>query len=431
MEKKSKQAYEQAHQVIPGGVNSSVGTLKSVGTTPLFFDKGEGALLTDVDGNEYIDLCASWGAAMVGHAHPQVVAAVNERIARGVIQGVPSLEESRLARKIVEMIPAIEQVRFANSSSEAVVTAVRLARAYTGKKTIIKFEGANHDHTDQLLIDTVSDAVQAASYLAFSEKDASAHHIITVPYNDEAAIKELFATKANEIAAIIVEPVLASIGVISAKDGFLHFLRDITRQHDAILIFDEVVTGFRLARGGASEFFDVEPDLIVLGKIIGGGFPLAALGGDADIISLLAPEGPVQQAGAFAGNPVVAEAGYQTLLLLDNPAVYEELNRKTVAFFQSLKAIVELYPVKLNAVGSMFTLYFLPKNPTSLTDVRECDLPNFAWFYRRLLREGIYFSPSQYEANFVTTAHSERQLRLVLIAVQRALSYVYGYVDNM
>lgn len=431
MDKQSKQAYQEALNYIPGGVNSPVRSFKSIGRTPLFFDKAEGPILTDVDGNEYIDLCASWGVAMVGHSHPDVVGAVVDRVRRGTSFGAPTVEETRLAKKVVEMVPTIEKVRFVSSGTEAAMSAVRLARAYNGRQLIVKFEGCYHGHADHFLVDAGSGVAETGQRLTPGVPPSFADHTVALPFNDEAALKSFFDDRGYEVAAVIVEPVPANMGVVPAKTGFLKLLRDLTFQKGALLIFDEVITGFRLARGGAAEFFGIKPDLTVLGKILGGGFPAAAFGGRADIMDKLAPLGPVYQAGTLSGNPVAMEAGFQTLHLLDDVEVYDELHRKSASFLAKLKAIVELYPVKLNAVGPMFTLFFHKQNPTNFDEVKQCDFENFAWFYRSLLKEGVYFSPSQYEANFITVAHTEQQLRLVLIAVQRALSYVYGYVDNM
>jgi glutamate-1-semialdehyde 2,1-aminomutase len=431
MDKQSKAAYQEALQYIPGGVNSPVRSFKSIGRAPLFFENAQGAVLTDIDGNEYIDMCASWGVAMVGHSHPQVVGSVIERVRKGTSFGAPTTEETRLAQKVVGMVPAIEKVRFVNSGTEAVMSAIRLARAYNGRNIIVKFEGCYHGHVDHMLVDAGSGVAETGQQLVPGVPAAFAEYTVSLPFNDEAAYKTFMAERGYEVAAVIVEPVPANMGVVPANKGFLKMLRDTTFEKGALLIFDEVITGFRLARGGASEYFGIKPDLVTLGKILGGGFPAAAFGGRADIMDKLAPLGPVYQAGTLSGNPVAMEAGYQTLCLLDDAAVYDELARKSASFLGKLKAIVELYPVKLNAEGCMFTLFFHKANPTNFSDVKGCDFENFAWFYRSLLKEGVYFSPSQYEANFITMAHTEQQLRLVLIAVQRALSYVYGYVDNM
>jgi glutamate-1-semialdehyde 2,1-aminomutase len=431
MDKLSKAAYQEALQYIPGGVNSPVRSFKSIGRSPLFFENAQGAVLTDIDGNEYIDLCASWGVAMVGHSHPQVVGSVIERVRKGTSFGAPTTEETRLAKKVVEMVPAIEKVRFVNSGTEAVMSAIRLARAYNGRNIIVKFDGCYHGHVDHMLVDAGSGVAETGQQLVPGVPAAFAEYTVSLPFNDEAAYKAFMAERGYEVAAVIVEPVPANMGVVPANKGFLKLLRNTTFEKGALLIFDEVITGFRLARGGASEYFGIKPDLVTLGKILGGGFPAAAFGGRADIMDKLAPLGTVYQAGTLSGNPVAMEAGYQTLCLLDDPVVYEELARKSASFLGKLKAIVELYPVKLNAEGCMFTLFFHKANPTNFNDVKNCDFDNFAWFYRSLLKEGVYFSPSQYEANFITMAHTEQQLRLVLIAVQRALSYVYGYVDNM
>lgn len=429
--KQSKQAFAEAVQYIPGGVNSPVRSFKSIGRTPVFFQKASGAVLTDVDGNDYIDMCNSWGVTLLGHAHPVVTQAVIERVQKGTTFGAPTPEETSLARKVIDMVPAIDMVRFVSSGTEAVMSAVRVARGYTGRTLLVKFEGCYHGHADHLLVDAGSGVAETGERLTPGVPQEFARCTVSLPFNDVAAVKALFEKRGHEIAAVIVEPVPANMGVVPAAKGFLQLLRDITTQHGALLIFDEVITGFRLSRGGAGQYFGITPDMVTLGKIIGGGFPVGAFGGRADIMQILAPSGPVYQAGTLSGNPVAMEAGIQTLNLLDQPGVYDELNRKAESFLSKLKAIVEIYPVKLNAVGPMFTLFFHKKNPANFEEVKECDFENFAWFYRCLLKEGVYFSPSQYEANFVNVAHTEQQLRLVLIGVQRALSYVYGYVDNM
>ncbi len=431
MGKKSIEAFEHAKQFIPGGVNSPVRSFKSIGQSPLFFEKGEGAIITDIDGEEYIDMCASWGVFLAGHSHPNVVKAVTERVAKGTSFGAPTLEETQLAAKIVSMIPAIEKVRFVNSGTEAVMSAIRLARGFTNRDLVVKFDGCYHGHVDHLLVDAGSGVAETNVSASPGVPAAFAASTLSIPFNDVEAIKAVFATRGDEIAAVIVEPVPANMGVVPAVDGFLQLLRDLTQKSGSLLIFDEVITGFRLARGGASEYFNIKPDLITLGKILGGGFPVGAFGGRAEIMDQLAPLGNVYQAGTLSGNPVAMAAGLQTLNILNEDEVYANLLKKSASFIASLKAITELYPVRINAVGPMFTLFFQKQKPENFSDVKKCDFENFAWFYRSLLKEGVYFSPSQYETNFVTIAHTDRQLRLVLIGVQRALSYVYGYVDNM
>ncbi|MBN2744151.1 glutamate-1-semialdehyde 2,1-aminomutase [Breznakibacter xylanolyticus] len=431
LSKQSKQAFEEAIRYIPGGVNSPVRSFKSIGRSPLFFEKASGSVLTDVDGNDYIDMCNSWGVTLLGHAHPEVTEAVIARVQKGTTFGAPTPEETLLAKKVIDMVPAIDMVRFVSSGTEAVMSAVRVARGFTGRTLLVKFDGCYHGHADHLLVDAGSGVAETGEHLTPGVPREFAQCTVSLPFNDPKAVKALFETRGEEIAAVIVEPVPANMGVVPAGSGFLQLLRDLTTQYGALLIFDEVITGFRMSRGGAGQYFGITPDLVTLGKIIGGGFPVGAFGGRRDVMEVLAPLGPVYQAGTLSGNPVAMEAGYHTLRLLDQPGVYEDLARKAESFLGKLRAIVDRYPVTLNSVGPMFTLFFHKKNPTNFEEVKGCDFENFAWFYRSLLKEGVYFSPSQYEANFVNVAHTEHQLRLVLIGVQRALSYVYGYVDNM
>ena len=428
---KSLEAFEKARQYIPGGVNSPVRSFKSIEQHPIFFKKGKGSVLTDIDDKEYIDLCASWGVAMLGHAPDGITQKVQERVAQGSSFGAPTEEETLLAQQIIKMVPSIEKVRFVNSGTEAVMSAVRLARAYTKRDIIIKFEGHYHGHADHLLVSAGSGVAETGEVVTPGVPGSFASHTLTVPFNDFVAINEIFNHHKGQIAAVIVEPVAANMGVIAPKPGFLELLRELTQKNNSLLIFDEVITGFRLAPGGAQEYYNILPDLTTLGKIIGGGFPVGALGGKKEIMDLLAPLGPVYQAGTLSGNPVAMVAGYETLKQLEKPETFKNLSQKTADFVNALSQAVSIYPVKINSVGPMFTIFFSNEHPENFEDVKQCDFNYFAWYYRSLLKLNVYMSPSQYEANFITLAHTDKQLKYLIRTLQHAISYIYGYCDNM
>lgn len=411
---KSIEAYREAVRYIPGGVNSPVRALKAVGESPLFVERAKGVTLTDIDGNRYTDFCLSWGVFIVGHAHPKVLSKVNNAIQRGTSYGIPTLQETELAKRVNRFIPSMERVRFVNSGTEAVMSAIRLARGYTGRNLIVKFVGCYHGHVDHLLVAAGSGVATMGISSSAGVPDSFVAHTACLPFNDKQAVEELFSRRGNEIAAVIVEPVPANMGVVPARDGFLQCLRDITRKHGALLIFDEVITGFRLTAGGAQQLFGITPDLTTVGKIVGGGFPAAAFGGRADIMQLLAPEGPVYQAGTLSGNPIAMTAGIATLDLLAQEGVYDALNRKAEHFIQGLRQVLAPKGIVINSVGNMFTPFFTEGEVKDFDDVNRCDTARFGKFFRHMLANGVYFSPSQFETNFVSIAHTEEVLEKVI-----------------
>jgi glutamate-1-semialdehyde 2,1-aminomutase len=407
-------AFDEARQYIPGGVNSPVRALKAVGETPLFIQHAKGVTLHDIDGNDYIDFCLSWGVFIVGHAHPAVLGPVSEAIQRGTSYGIPTLQETQLAKLVHQFIPSIERVRFVNSGTEAVMSAIRLARGYTRRNLIVKFIGCYHGHVDHLLVAAGSGVATMGASSSAGVPDSFVQHTVCVPFNDRQAVLQLFQERGTEIAAVIVEPVPANMGVVPQRDGFLQFLREVTQRYGSLLIFDEVITGFRLTAGGAQKVYGITPDLTTVGKIVGGGFPAAAFGGRADIMRLLAPEGPVYQAGTLSGNPVAMTAGIATLGILSEPGVYEALNRKAEAFIDGLRRVLTPKGITINSVANMFTLFFTTREVRNFEDVRACDTERFGRFFRHMLRHGIYFSPSQFETCFVSMAHTEEQLQHVI-----------------
>ena len=413
---KSLEAFREAVRYIPGGVNSPVRALRAVGESPLFIHHAKGVTLTDIDGNEYIDFCLSWGVFILGHAHPEVLERVHEAISRGTSYGIPTLQETELARLVNSFIPSMERVRFVNSGTEAVMSAIRLARGYTGRDLIVKFEGCYHGHADHLLVAAGSGVATLCISSSAGVPRSFIAHTSCLPFNDKEAVDALFRERGDEIAAVIVEPVPANMGVVPARDGFLHHLREVTEAHGALLIFDEVITGFRLTAGGAQKLFGITPDLTTVGKIVGGGFPAAAFGGKADIMNLLAPLGPVYQAGTLSGNPVAMTAGIATLGILSSDGLYDRLSAKAKAFIDALSGILKPKGITVLSVGNMFTPFFTENEVVNFEDVKRCDTDRFARFFRHLLSRGVYISPSQFEANFISTAHDEVTLDKVLQA---------------
>ena len=385
----SERAFEEARQYIEGGVNSPVRALKAVGETPLFIDHAKGVLLTDIDGNDYIDFCLSWGVFIAGHANPIVQQAVQNVIANGTSYGIPTLVETRLAKKVSGLIPSMERVRFVNSESEAVMSAINVAQSHTKRKYILRFEGSNHGDSNEFLV---------------------------APFNDKEAVETIFKEYGDRIAAVIVEPVPANMGVVPEVDGFLHFLRTITKQHEALLVFDETITGFRLTLGGAQKYYGVTPDLTTLGKIVGGGFPAAAFGGRKDIMALLAPDGPLcqSQSGTLSGNPVAMTAGLATLNILSEKGLYNNLNLRAEKFMAELQGVLRNKGVVINSVGNMFTPFFQEEKPHNFKEANKSNLDEFARFWRYMLSNGVYLSPSQFSANFVSIQHTEDYLSDVL-----------------
>ena len=412
---KSTKAFAEATKYIPGGVNSPVRALRAVGETPLFIDRAKGVTITDIDGNQYTDFCLSWGVFIAGHANEQVTQAVGEAIERGTSYGIPTELETALAKRVSSLIPSMEQVRFVNSGTEAVMSAIRLARGYTRRNYILKFEGCYHGHADHLLVAAGSGVATYGRSGSAGVPDDFVRYTLVAPFNNKEAVSELFTEKGSDIAAVIVEPVPANMGVVPEREQFLQFLRDITREYGSLLLFDEVITGFRLTLGGAQQYYGIEPDLTTIGKRVGGGFPAAAFGGRKDIMQLLAPDGPVYQAGTLSGNPVAMTAGLATLDVLSEPGVYELLNAKAESFINRLQEALAPKGVVINHVGNMFTPYFTSgKSPRNFSDVKQSNLDEFARFWRYMLHNGVYLSPSQFEADFISLQHTDDQLNHIV-----------------
>lgn len=411
---KSEKAYEQALKYIPGGVNSPVRALKSVGESPLFIYRAQGVELTDIDNNNFTDYCLSWGVFIQGHSHPKVQKAISNAIKNGTSYGIPCIQETVLAKLVNKHFPSMEKVRFVNSGTESVMSAIRLARGFTKRNIIIKFDGCYHGHADHLLVAAGSGVANLGGSSSAGVPKGFTQYTISIPYNDKDNVRKIFSEKGYDIAAVIIEPVAANMGVVIPKDGFLEFLREITLQYQSLLIFDEVITGFRLSIGGAQERFGVIPDLTTLGKIVGGGFPAAAFGGREDIMNMLAPCGPVYQAGTLSGNPIAMTAGISTIEILEDVHFYKSLEEKSTAFSSDLQSITKNKGIQINHIGSMFTLFFSEREVESFDDARKCDQERFARFFKYMLSSNIYTSPSQFEANFISAAHDNLHLEKFL-----------------
>jgi len=420
----SEKAYKEAVKYIPGGVNSPVRALKSVGEAPLFVSKADGVTLTDVDGNSFTDFCLSWGVFILGHNHPQVNQAVKAAVDLGTSYGIPTLQETQLAKLLVESVPSLEKVRFVSSGTEAVMSAIRVARGFTKRNIIVKFDGNYHGHADHLLVAAGSGVATLNGSSSSGIPNDFTKYTLSLPYNDIEAVKAVFEKQGDEIAAVILEPVAANMGVVVPSPEFLTGLRQLTLQYGALLIFDEVITGFRLALGGAQQRFGITPDLSTFGKIIGGGFPAAAFGGRADIMDILAPEGSVYQAGTLSGNPIAMASGIQTLQLLSQPDFYTNLEARSNAFIAELSEIIKGKDIVLNHIGSMFTLFFSDHEIRNFEDVKRSDTERFAKFFRALLAQNIYFSPSAFEANFISAAHTDQQLEQTLQTIKQVLTLI-------
>ena len=424
MNKRSKTLFDAAQQVIPGGVNSPARAYGPVGGDPLFIVKGEGARIVDADGASYIDFVGSWGPLILGHAHPEIVAAVNAAAAGGTSFGAPTEIEVKMAQLVTEMVPSVEMVRMVNSGTEATMSAIRLARGHTGRNKIVKFEGCWHGHADSFLIQAGSSALTMGAPSSPGVTPGTAADSVTVPFNDLEAVEKAVVENRDEIAAVIVEPVAGNMGVIPPVPGFLQGLRDITAEMGIVLIFDEVITGFRVSQGGAQELYGVTPDLTTLGKIIGGGLPVGAFGGRREIMSDISPLGKmVSQAGTLSGNPLAMTAGYETLRRLQEPGVYEALEAKAQALetgiLENLKALGLKY--QTNRVGSIMTLFFTEVPVASFDAANACDQDLFARYFREMLNRGVYLAPSQFEAAFVSLAHSDADIDATIKANYEAL----------
>jgi len=420
----SSELFARALQRIPGGVNSPVRAFRGLGREPFFIDRAEGARIWDVDGNEYIDYVGSWGPAILGHAPPVVLDAIRETAARGVSFGIPNPLEVEMAELICRWVPSIEKVRMVNSGTEATMSCLRLARGFTGRDKIIKFEGCYHGHVDALLVQAGSGALTHGQPDSAGVPADFAALTISLPFNDIAAVRAAFRENANSIAAVILEPIPANAGLYLPTENFLERLRDECTKDGALLIFDEVMTGFRVGRGGAQELFGVRPDLTALGKVIGGGLPVGAFGGRADIMEQLSPEGPVYQAGTLSGNPLAMAAGLAQLRELERLDGWKLLETAGARFEQAARAtLAELnLPCTFHRVGSMFCLFFTPGPVTDLSSAKRSDLPSFARFFNGCLERGVYFAPSQFESGFLSLAHQEMELDVTARVMREALA---------
>ena len=424
----SKKLFAEASQFIPGGVNSPVRAFKAVGGDPIFIQSGKGAYLYDVDGNEYIDLINSWGPMILGHAYELVEKALDDAVKRSTSFGAPSEIEVKMARLITEMMPSVEMVRMVNSGTEATMSAIRLARGHTGREKIIKFEGCYHGHGDSFLIAAGSGAVTMGTPDSPGVTEGTARDTLTARYNDLESVAELVDKNKNQVAAIIVEPVAGNMGCVAPVEGFLEGLRKICDDHKILLIFDEVMTGFRLSPGGAQELFTIKADLTTLGKIIGGGMPVGAYGGKREIMRHVSPSGPVYQAGTLSGNPMAMHAGYALLQYLQkNPSIYDSLESKTAEICEGIRKNLESLSLgfTINRVGSMFTLFFNPDPVKNFEDARKSDLKAFGKYFNSMLEQGIYPAPSQFEALFISDAIGRKEIDRIIEANLTALKEAY------
>lgn len=416
--------FDQAQKVLVGGVNSPVRAFKSVGGAPLIIERGAGSRLWDADGNEYLDFIGSWGAMILGHAHPAVTAAIRDQAGRGTSYGVSTELEAELARRIQSALPSMEKMRFVSSGTEATMSAIRLARAATKRDLILKFEGCYHGHGDSFLSEAGSGLATLGISASPGVPDALAEMTVNVPYNSLEAVEQAFASHRGRIAAVIVEPVAANMGVVPPGDGFLAALREITRREGALLIFDEVITGFRVAWGGAHTLYGIRPDLTTLGKIIGGGLPVGAYGGQAHWMEMVAPLGPVYQAGTLSGNPLAMRVGLETLRELSAAGVYEKLARKGQRLADGVRAAAAETGVAacVNHFGSLLTLFFTAGPVGNYTDAKKSDTQRFAAFFRAMLDRGVLLPPSQYEAWFVGAAHSDEDIDRAIVICRQSLA---------
>jgi glutamate-1-semialdehyde 2,1-aminomutase len=420
---KSDQLFAEALKHIPGGVNSPVRAFRAVGGQPFFVDKARGAHVWDVDGNRYVDYVGTWGPAILGHAHPKIIQAVQAAAADGTSFGIPNPLEVTMAKMICSWVPSVQKVRMCNSGTEATMSAIRLARGFTRRDKIIKFDGCYHGHADSLLVKAGSGALTFGNPDSAGVPAAFTQHTIVVPYNDPDAVQAAFAANRDQIAGIIVEPVPGNAGLYLPRPGYLEFLRKVTETNGALLIFDEVMTGFRLAKGGAQERFGIKPDLSCFGKVIGGGLPVGAFGGRAEIMDCLAPLGPVYQAGTLSGNPVAMAAGIAALEELEASRAYARLEELGAALEAGLKNAAQSagIPVQFNRCGSMFCGYFTSEPVHNLADAMKSDRERFKKYFHGMLNEGVYLAPSQFEAGFLSTAHSEADLKQTVDAAAKVM----------
>jgi len=426
MKQSSASLFERALRSIPGGVNSPVRAFGAVGGTPVFFERASGAYLWDAEGKRYIDYVGSWGPMVAGHTHPAVVEAVQEAASRALSFGAPTAAEVELAETLCRLVPSLETVRLLSSGTEATMTAIRLARGFTGRNLIVKFEGCYHGHADALLVKAGSGALTFGNPSSAGVPAEAAAHTLVLDYNDASQVKKLFAEKGREIACVIVEPVAGNMNLVLPAAGFLETLREECTRHGALLIFDEVMTGFRVALGGAQARFGIQPDLTTLGKVIGGGLPVGALGGRREIMQKLAPLGPVYQAGTLSGNPVAVAAGLATLKIVQAEKFQENVEGKTQALVEGLIAQAKKTSVTFSSqsMGSMFGIYFRNAPPRSFAEVMQCDRERFKRFFHAMLERGVYLAPSAYEAGFVSAAHGDAEIEATLAAARGAFAQI-------
>lgn len=421
---RSDELFSAACRHIPGGVNSPVRAFRGVGGTPVFFARAKGAYLYDADGRQYIDYVGSWGPAILGHAHPDVIREVQEAAVDGLSFGAPTELEIRMADKVCELLPSMDLVRMVSSGTEATMSAIRLARGYTGRDVLVKFEGCYHGHADSLLVKAGSGALTLGVPSSAGVPADVAKHTVTLEYNNRQQVEDYFRENGDRVACIIVEPVAGNMNCIPPVPGFLEGLRAVCDQYGSVLIFDEVMTGFRVALGGAQAHYGITPDLTTLGKVIGGGMPVGAFGGKRAIMEKIAPLGPVYQAGTLSGNPIAMRAGLKTLELVSAPGFYDALSQKTATLCHGLEAAAKAQGIALTTtqVGGMFGLFFTDKTVTSYAEAMACDVDAFKRFFHAMLAEGVYLAPSAFEAGFVSAAHSENDLAATMDAARRAFA---------
>ncbi|MCG5535591.1 glutamate-1-semialdehyde 2,1-aminomutase [Ectothiorhodospira mobilis] len=421
---KTHECFEAAQKHIPGGVNSPVRAFRGVGGEPIFMERAQGAYIYDVDGNRYIDYVGSWGPMIVGHAHPEVIEAVREAALNGLSFGAPTSLETEMAERVCELVPSMDMVRMTSSGSEATMSAIRLARGFTGRDKIVKFEGCYHGHGDSLLVKAGSGALTLGVPSSPGVPASLAEHTLTVPYNDLEQVQETFSRFGDQIACIIVEPVAGNMNCVPPAPGFLEGLRSVCDDHGALLIFDEVMTGFRVARGGAQELYGVKPDLTTLGKVIGGGMPVGALGGRRQVMEYLSPLGPVYQAGTLSGNPIAMTAGLKTLEILSAPGFHDDLTAKAETLISGILGEAQKagVPMAANQVGGMFGLFFTDQPQVgNFQQVSQCDTERFGRFFHAMLDKGVYLAPSAFEAGFMSSSHSAGDVETTIRAAGEVL----------
>jgi len=421
--KNSNRLFDRALDAIPGGVNSPVRACKSVGTEPVFIDHAEGCMVFDADGNRFVDYIGSWGPMILGHRHPAVVKAISNVLRKGTSFGAPTDLEVELAEIIIDTVPSVEMVRMVNSGTEATMSAIRLARGFTGRDTIIKFDGCYHGHADTLLVQAGSGVATLSIPGSPGVPESFVSHTLSLPYNDVESVKKVMEEQGEKIACIIVEPVAGNMGLVAPVDGFLEILRELTEENGCLLIFDEVMTGYRVAYGGAQSLFGISPDITCLGKIIGGGLPVGAYGGKGEIMDYIAPLGPVYQAGTLSGNPLAMAAGIATLTQLKDPGFYDTMDVKANRLATGLEMAAENagIPANVDRVGSMLGLFFTDQRVLNFDDAKSCDLEMFSSYYRGMLEEGIYLAPSQFEALFVSSAHDTEHIDETIMAAEKVM----------